>query len=278
MQAPGRAKFGNVNGYFEQPVASFDKFAQRLVPSHCLCDSSEPMLCSIQCQAALKILGLTDEHKRMIDDEMERFQRAGPQMLRNYFKSPMKAEIKLQGVLNNYFNALSCIASNAHPSYRKYQAELEPNVGYTPHHSDIAVSYGADEKLCILVELKYSGVKSRDEGGFQKAFSQLMHAAALALNAKQWDKQLCCCLGSLTHWHVFLLKVVRDPDRDCSSFRISHYNMFALQNCQFNRKSTLEHFRNCWPKVDDLYRELLKHFLLWLLAERFTPSYLSITD
>lgn len=234
------------------------------------------MLCSIQCQAALKILGLTDEHKKMINSEIDRFGSTACQMLRRFSSSSKKAESKLQGVLNGYFFSLSCIASSADPYSRKFVAESEPDVGSTSHQLDFAVSqaYAHDgEKLCILVELKYSLEERRRQGKFEKAFSQLMHAAALAFKAKQWNKQLCCCLGSLTHWHIFLLKVVKDPERDCPAFHISHYNEFALQNGnnQFNCNSTLKDSK-FWPKVKDLYKELLKHFLLWLLAERFTPS------
>ena len=281
MQAPGRANFENVNGYFEQPVASFEEFAQRLVPSHCFCASPEKMLCSNQCQLALKILGLTDEHKKVIDCEIKRFECMARQLLRRYFTDSMTAERKLQGVLNGYFYALNSIATSADPCSREFLPEFEPIVGGPmKQHSDISVSYthdGQPEKLCMLVELKYSHVESKYQDGFQKAFSQLIQAAALAFNAKQWDTQLCCCLGSLTHWHMFLLKVVRDRERDCPSFHISHYNMLALQNVQFYRNSTPD-LANFWPEVKDLYKELLKHFLLWLLAKRFTPSNTSITD
>ena len=95
-----------------------------------------------------------------------------------------------------------------------------------------------------------------------------MHAAALAFNAKQWDEQLCCCLGSLTHWHVFLLKVVRDPERNCPAFRITHYNEFALPNCKepFDWDSS-------GSQVVNMYRTLFEHLLLCLLVGTSTPDH-----
>ena len=111
----------------------------------------------------------------------------------------------------------------------------------------------------------YSGVESMHQSGFQNAFSQLMHAAALAFNAKQWDEQLCCCLGLLTHWHVFLLRVVRDPERDCPAFRISHYKEFALNKEPFDWDS-------CESEVVNMYRTLFEHLLLCLLEGFSAPG------
>ena len=243
------------------------------------------MLCSNQCQAALKILGLTSEHKKMIDKEMERFKVVGSQLLQDYFAADdQTAKIRLKVSLASHLCGLGTIATSADPHHRRFAAHLAHRVTSDtskPHYSDYSVNHVLrsssdgnlwytfpNEKLHILVELKCSGVESMYQSGFQKAFSQLMHAAALAFNAKQWDEQLCCCLGSLTHWHVFLLKVVRDPEKNCPAFRISHYNEFALPDCKepFDWDSS-------GSQVVSMYRTLFEHLLLCLLVGKSTPDH-----
>ncbi len=239
------------------------------------------MLCSDQCQTALKTLGLTSEHQKMIDKEIERFKFVGSQVLQDYCTDYQKAEIQLQASLTSYFCGLGTIATSADPYHRRFAARLEHCVTDTskPHYSDFAVKHVLPSisdnnegcacnycKLCILVELKCSGVESMNQSGFQNAFSQLMHAAALAFNAKQWDGQLCCCLGSLTHWHVFLLRVVRDPERECPAFRISHYNEFELKKESFDWDS-------CESEVVSMYRTLFEHLLLCLLEGQPAPGH-----
>ena len=257
-----------------------------LDPCICFDGSSKPMLCSDQCQAALKILGLTSEHKRMIEKEMERFELVGSQVLQDYFTDYQTAEIQLQASLTSYFCGLSRIASNADPCHRRFAARLAHRVTSDtskPHYSNFAVNHvlpsssgnnvgsaSHNEKLCILVELKCFDVESMNQSGFQKAFSQLMHAAALAFNAKQWDEQLCCCLGSLTHWHVFLLRVVRDPERNCPVFRISHYNEFALPKEQFDWDTS-------GSQVVNMYRTLFEPLLLCLLGGKSAPGHVPVS-
>ena len=145
------------------------------------------MLCSDQYLEALTILGLTSEHKKMIDKEMERFKFVGSQVLQDYFTDYQKAEIQLQASLTSYFCGLGTIATSADPYHRRFAARLEHRVtsGATckPHYSDFAVKQflpsssdnnegcaSNNEKLCILVELKCSGVESMHQSGFQNAF------------------------------------------------------------------------------------------------------------
>ena len=242
--------FVDVNGYFEKPVSSFEEFVLILMQS-------------MQSQASSTILTPT---YKMIDREMERFKIVGSQLLRNVFTANDKAaRIKLRTCLAGLFCDLSTIATSANTNQHHFAASLEHCVTSDtskPHYMDIAVfscmPNGSDDgKLCVLVELKCSGVKSIQQSGFQNAFSQLMHAAALAFNAKQWDKQLCCCLGSLTHWHVFLLKVVTDPERDCRAFQILHYNVFALPK-------ELSDWNSSESEVVSMYKTLFEHLLCLL--------------
>ena len=183
-----------------------------------------------------------------------------------------------------HFCGLGTVATSADPHHRHFTARLAHRVTSDtskPHYSNFAVNHvlpscsgnnvgnaSHNEKLCILVELKCSDVESMNQSGFQNAFSQLMHAAALAFNTKQWpwDEQLCCCQGSLTHWHVFLLKVVRDPERNCPAFRITHYNEFALPKEPFDWDS-------CGSQVVSMYRTLFEHLLLCLLVGTSTPDH-----
>ena len=272
MQAPGRATFEHINGYFDQPVEAYEVFVQRLVPSYCFDGGSKPT-CSKQCQVALKILGLTSEHDEKIANVMEAFDTIGQQICEDYFMDPNKAEAKLQAVVASYICLLSKAASHADPDSRNFNGKVEPRTG-PKFNSDIAVSHYQNSvlKYCILGELKYAKIESHNEHQFKDAFSQLMHAAALAYNANQWKDRLCCCLGSLTHWHLFLLKVVWDSERCCLAFRISHYNKFALLTGQVDWSKTWQDLHRSWREVNSMYKELLKHILLWLRAERFTPG------
>lgn len=207
------------------------------------------------------------------------------QRLFGYFTDPDTAERKLQNWLSDYFDDLSKIATGADPHHRHFELHVEPCVysykterDKTEHHrSDIAVCHVSPNKpanvlfsvsngrLCILVELKYARLESRRQMDFQGAFAQLIHAAALAFKAKQWDKQLCCCLGSLNHWHMFLLEVVKGPE-DSPAFRISHYNEFAVPRKLFDDKNP------SWSEVIRMYNTLFQHLLLWLLVGRMvTP-------
>ena len=251
-----------------QGILPIEELLSTLQPCVCIDGSSMTLLCS-----ALTVPDLTDEHMKMIDQETRRFKHAGSQMLRNCFTADdQTAKIRLQMSLVDCFCALATIATSADPGHRHFAADVEHCVtsdSSKPHYSDITISQlpsssddnprctSQNEKLCVLVEVMFSGLKSRHEDKFQKAFSQLMHAAELAFNAKQWDEQLCCCLGSLTHWHVFLLRVVRDPERNCPAFRISHYNEFALNEEPFDWDSSGSQFVN-------MYRTLFEH-LLWCL-------------
>ena len=246
---------------------------QRVLPFEELVSTLQP--CSDQCQTALKILDLTDEHKKMIDQETRRFKLVGFQMLRNCFTTDdQTAKRRLQMSLVDCFCELATIATRADPVHRHFAADLEHCVtsdSGKPHYSDITISQlpsssddnprctSQNEKLCVVVELTFSGLKSRHKDKFQNAFSQLMHTAALAFNAKQWDRQLCCCLGSLTHWHVFLLRVVRDPERDCPAFCISCYKEFALNKDPFDWDS-------CGSQFVNMYRTLFEHLLACLLV------------
>ena len=272
MQDLFHPTFEDVNGYFEKPVLSFEEF----VHSKIACRN---LMHSVQCQATCTILPLTG---KMINKEMERFKIVGSQLLQNVFTANDKAaKIKLRMCLAGLFCGLSTVATSAHPHHCRFAARLEHCVTSDTskhHYVDIAIcSYmptssddnlwcaSHNEKLCVLVELEFSGVKSMQENGFQNAFSQLMHAAALAFNAKQWDEQLCCCLGSLTHWHVFFLKVVRDPERDCLALRISYYKEFALPKELFDWDSSES-------EVVSMYRTLFEHLLLCLLEEQSAPG------
>ena len=237
-----------------------------LQPCVCIDGSSETLHCS-----TLKVPKLTDEHQKTIDQETRRFKLVGSQLLRNCFTTDdQTAKIRLQMSLVDCFCELATIATSADPGHHRFVTDLEHCVtsDSSKHYSDITISQlpssddnprctSQNEKLCVLVELMFSGLKSRHEDKFQKAFSQLMHAAELAFNAKQWDEQLCCCLGSLTHWHVFFLKVVRDLERDCPAFLISHYNEFALDKELFDWDSSGSQFVN-------MYKALFEH-LLWCL-------------
>ena len=81
------------------------------------------MLCSDQCQAALKILGLTSEHKRMIDKEMERFELVGSQVLESYFTADdQTAKIQLQVSLASHLCGLGTVATSADPHHRRFAA------------------------------------------------------------------------------------------------------------------------------------------------------------
>ena len=228
--------------------------------------------CSDQC---LKILDLTDEHKKMIDQEARRFKLVGSQLLRNCFTADgQKATIRLQMSLVDCFCELATIATSADRAHRHFAADLEhhvPSDTGKPHYSDIAIGrlssssdgnsrcMSQNETLCILVEIMFSGLERRDTGKFQKAFLQIMRAAELAFKAKQWDKQLCCCLGSLTHWHVFLLRVVRDPEKKSPPFQISHYKEFALPKEPFDWDS-------CGSQFINMYKTLFEHLLSCLLV------------
>ena len=111
----------------------------------------------------------------------------GSQVLQYYFTDYQKAEIQLQASLTSYFCGLGTIATSADPYHRRFAARLEHRVtsGATckPHYSDFAVKHvlpsssdnnegcaSNNEKLCILVELKCSGVESMHQSGFQNAF------------------------------------------------------------------------------------------------------------
>ena len=237
--------------------------------------SSKTVLCS-----AFEVPDLTDEHKKMIDQETRRFKLVGSQMLRNCFTADdQTAKIRLQMSLVDCFCELATIATSADPGHRHFAADLEHCVtsdSSKPHYLDITISQlprssdsnprctSQNEKLCIVVELMFSGLESRHKTKFQEAYSQLKQTAKLAFNAKQWDEQLCWCLGSLTHWHVFLLKVVRDPEKDCP-FQISHYNEFALRKEPFDWDS-------CGSQFVNMYKTLFEHLLRCLLVGQSAAS------
>lgn len=293
IQAPGSARFEHISGYFEQPVPSFEEFVKTLESCLCFDGSSKPTSSPIQCQAALRTQGLAGEHEKKVNKALKMLE-SNVQILSGYFADTNTAERKLQSWLSGYFSDLCKIATGADPDHRCFELRVEPCVysyetkrGKTKHHcSDIAVCHVSPKKpanvllsldngrLCVLVELKYAHLESRCQTDFQDAFAQVIHAAALAFNAKQWDEQLCCCLGSLNHWHMFLLKVVdmKDTgpdheDRVRVSFCISHYNEFAVprQICEGENLS--------WSGVIRMYKTLFQHLLLWLLEGRMvTPD------
>ena len=257
-------------------MQGIEELVSTLQPCICIDGSSKTVLCS-----AFEVPGLTDEHKKMIDQETRRFKLVGSQMLRNCFTTDdQTAKIRLQMSLVDCFCELATIATSADPGHRHFAADLEHCVtsdSSKPHYSDITISQlpsssdsnprctSQNEKLCIVVELMFSGLESRHKSKFQKAFSQLMRSAELAFNAKQWDEQLCCCLGSLTHWYVFLLKVVRDPEKDCPAFQISDYNEFALPKEPFDWDS-------CGSQFVNMYKALFEHLLRCLLVGQSAAS------
>ena len=237
---------------------------------------------SRQCQVALSLLGLTRQHKKMIDNTMYAFESLGRPIFEDYINDKEITESRLQGLLSHYFYTAAEIAKCAYPSHG-FEVRTEPCVyragskAFKSLRSDVEVKFVQSNsfdnelysftagKLCILVELKHGGIEDKREPGFANAFSQLMHAAALAFRQKRWENHLCCCLGSLNYWHVFLLKT--RGTTASPTLHISQYNVFTLP-----RELVEKWEDNSMYQVISMYRRLLEHFLLWLCTGKFAPG------
>ena len=236
---------------------------------------------SRQCQVALSLLGSTRQHK-MIEKAMDTFKLRGRPIFEDYIVDKEKTEIRLQCLLMSYFSSVAEIAGCAYPSH-DFEVHPEPCVyrasskAFKSFYSDYAVKFVQSNsvdnelysfthgKLCILVELKHGGLENMHQPGFANAFSQLMHAAALAFRQKRWENHLCCCLGSLNYWHVFLLKT--RGTAASPTLHISQYNVFALP-----RELVEKWEDNSMYQVISMYRRLLERFLLWLWTGMFAPG------
>ena len=158
------------------------------------------------------------------------------------------AERKLQAAMVIPMVAICSIASaQCHNSTFKFH--MEPIVSSAPLEqvSDLDIveltvsspsAQKQEQKTVALVELKH--------GSFpivtSQPFSQLVHAAALAYNSNKWHNCLLCCMGSLSDWHLFVLKECTDESGKHFAITTYHRHCLRITNAS----------------LTDFYRDLVK--------------------
>lgn len=164
------------------------------------------------------------------------FQDYAPALLKDLDKYPQSAETKLQSALMFPMAAICSLARVLCRGAAQFEYSMEPVVASIDPSSPDKTQFSDFEvvrmmslskapgsnlsrKMVALVELKF--------GHFEQVksdhFSQLLHAAALALQSGMWKDRLLCCVASLTHWHLFLLEVHTHP-LGSAYFVISQYH------------------------------------------------------